>query len=83
MDERSSTLHASPAEALKAPPEKLLYLACMRVGTGVEAPDFLAVVDAEDGRIVHETPMPILGDELHHSAGTAAARHATDRIART
>jgi selenium-binding protein 1 len=35
--------HASPEEALKAPPEELLYLACLHKGTGVEAPDFLAV----------------------------------------
>jgi hypothetical protein len=30
----------------------------------VRAPDFVAVVDAEDGRVVHETPMPNVGDEL-------------------
>ena len=45
----TASFYASPAEALKAPPEELLYLACLHKGTGVEAPDFLAVVDAEDG----------------------------------
>ena len=39
-----------PQEAMQAPPEEFLYLACLHEGTGVEAPDFLAVVDAEDGR---------------------------------
>ena len=51
---------------MQAPREEFLYLACLHEGTGVDAPDFLAVVDAEDGRIVHELPMPNVGDELHH-----------------
>jgi len=51
--------HSSRQEAMQAPPEKLLYLACLHEGTSVEAPDFLAVVDAE-GRVVHETPMRLL-----------------------
>ena len=49
-------LYASPSEALKAAPEEFLYLACLHEGTGVRAPDFLAVVDAHDGSMVHETP---------------------------
>ena len=43
-------LYGSPQEALQAPVEEFLYLACLHEGTGVDAPDFLAVVDAEDGR---------------------------------
>ena len=46
----STSFFASPKEALKARPEEFLYLACLHEGTGVEAPDFLAVVDAEAGR---------------------------------
>ena len=53
--EKPQSFHASPAEALQAPPEEYLYLACLHQGTGVDKPDFLAVVDAEEGRIVHET----------------------------
>ena len=49
------SLYRSPQEAMKAPPEEFLYLACLHEGTGVDAPDFLAVVDAEEGRIVHES----------------------------
>jgi methanethiol oxidase len=60
----SRTLYHTPQEAMQAPPEEFLYLVCL--GTGVDAPDFLAVVDAGDGRIVHELPMPNVGDELHH-----------------
>jgi selenium-binding protein 1 len=61
-----ASLYASPREARQAAPEEFLYLACLHQGTRVERPDFLAVVDAADGRIVHETPMPNVGDELHH-----------------
>ena len=73
--------HASPAEALQAPTEEFLYLACLHQGTGVERPDFLAVVDAEHGRIVHETPMPNVGDELHHFSWNrcSSACHGPDR----
>src|SRR5262249_42029426 len=51
-------------EARQARPEELLYLVCLHEGTGVRAADFLAVVDAEAGRVVHETPMPNGGGEV-------------------
>jgi len=73
----TSSFHASPQEALHARPEELLYVACLREG----APDFLAVVDAEHGRVVHETPMPNAGDELHHFGWNrcSSACHGPDR----
>jgi selenium-binding protein 1 len=76
-----SSFHASPTAALQAPPEAFLYLACLHEGTGVEAPDFLAVVDAETGEILHETPMPNVGDELHHFGWNrcSSACHGPDR----
>jgi selenium-binding protein 1 len=79
--DRPASFHTSPAEASKAPPEELLYLACLHEGTGVKEPDFLAVVDAEDGRIVHELPMPNVGDELHHFGWNrcSSACHGPDR----
>ena len=40
--DKPQSFHASPAEALQAPPEEFLYLACLHEGTGVERPDFLA-----------------------------------------
>ena len=45
------------------------------------APDFLAVVDTEEGRIVHELPMPNVGDELHHFGWNrcSSACHGPDR----
>ena len=38
----------------------------------MRAPDFLAVVDAEDGRIIHETPKPNVGGVVANSADTAS-----------
>ena len=70
------TLYASPAEALRAPVEELLYVACLDTDR-----DFLAVVDAEEGRIVHRLPMPNAGDELHHFGWNrcSSACHGPDR----
>src|SRR4051794_2315307 len=78
---RPASLYASPEEARTAPPEELLYLACLRGGTGIRAPDFLAVIDAEHGEVVHETPMPNLDDELHHFGWNrcSSACHGPDR----
>jgi methanethiol oxidase len=76
-----NSFHSSPREALAAPPEEFLYLACLHEGTGVHAPDFVAVVDAETGDVVHETPMPNVGDELHHFGWNrcSSACHGPDR----
>ena len=81
MSGTKPTLYASPQEAMGAPPEEFLYLACLHEGTGVDAPDFIAVVDAERGRLVHETPMPNAGDELHHYGWNrcSSACHGPDR----
>ena len=81
QESNPASFYASPQEARHARPEEFLYLACLHEGTGVERPDFLAVVDAEDGRIVHETPMPNVGDELHHFGWNrcSSACHGPDR----
>ena len=81
QESNPTSFYASPQEARHARPEEFLYLACLHEGTGVERPDFLAVVDAEDGRIVHETPMPNVGDELHHFGWNrcSSACHGPDR----
>ena len=75
------SLYTSPADAQRAPAEDLLYVSCLHEGTGVRAPDFLAVVDAHEGRILHETPMPNVGDELHHFGWNrcSSACHGPDR----
>jgi len=83
---RPASFYASPQEALRAPREPFLYVAALHGGTGVDAPDFIAVVDADPdsdayGRIVHETPMPNVGDELHHFGWNrcSSACHGPDR----
>jgi len=63
--------YASPQEAMKAPCEEFLYVACLYEGTGISEPDFLAVVDVNPQsdayqQITHRTRMPNVGDELHH-----------------
>ena len=40
-------MFATPDEAIKAPQEQYLYVACLHEGTGVDKPDFLAVVGTE------------------------------------
>jgi methanethiol oxidase len=79
--ESSPSFYVSPADAMRAPAEEFLYLACLHEGTGVDAPDFIAVVDAERGEIVSETPMPNVGDELHHFGWNrcSSACHGPDR----
>ena len=75
----SATFYGSPQEAIAAPPEEFLYVACLRPDGG--GPDFLAVVDAERGEILSETPMPTPGDELHHFGWNrcSSACHGPDR----
>jgi 56kDa selenium binding protein (SBP56) len=73
-----ASFHRSPQDARQAPPEEFLYLACPQEGTGVEPGDFLAVFDAEEGRIVHETAMPNVCDELHHEGRPRAKRSDAD-----
>jgi methanethiol oxidase len=77
----AASLYASPQEAMKGPAEEFVYVACLHEGTGVDAPDFVAVVDAEEGGIIHETPMPNVGDELHHYGWNrcSSACHGPDR----
>lgn len=70
--------YASPAEAMQADREKLLYTVALYVGTGVEAPDYLATVDVDPASptyssVIARTEMPIVGDELHHSGWNACS----------
>jgi selenium-binding protein 1 len=64
--------YASPQDAIQhAPREEFVYVSGMYTGTGVQEPDFLAVVDVNPdsdtySAITHRLPMPNVGDELHH-----------------
>src|ERR687889_1275869 len=81
MHDHGRSFYASPAEAMQAPAEEFLYVACLHEGTGVDKPDYLAVVDAESGALVHQLPMPNAGDELHHFGWNrcSSACHGPDR----
>lgn len=70
--------YASPEEAMRAEPEKVLYTTALYVGTGVERPDYLATVDVDPAsptysQVVHRAPMPNVGDELHHFGWNACS----------
>ncbi len=70
--------YASPQEAMQAEPEKVLYAIALYEGTGVEKPDYLATVDVDPhsstySQVIHRTPMPYVGDELHHFGWNACS----------
>ncbi len=70
--------YASPEEAMKAEPEKVLYAIALYEGTGIEEPDYLATVDVDPSsptysQVIHRTPMPQAGDELHHFGWNACS----------
>jgi selenium-binding protein 1 len=70
--------YASPEEAMKAEPEKVLYAIALYEGTGIEEPDYLATVDVDPSsptysQVIHRTPMPQVGDELHHFGWNACS----------
>src|SRR5215210_1702918 len=79
--------YASPEEARRQPPEEVAYVACLYEGTGINQPDFLAVVDTNPesetySEIVHRTPMPNVGDELHHYGWNACSSACHSGLAR-
>ena len=70
--------YASPEEAMKAEPEKVLYAIALYEGTGIEEPDYLAAVDVDPSsptysKVINRTPMPQVGDELHHFGWNACS----------
>lgn len=70
--------YASPQEAMRAEPEKLLYAIALYTGTGIQAPDYLATIDVDPGsstyaQVIARTPVPNLGDELHHFGWNACS----------
>ena len=72
------SLYASPRAAMRAPRETLAYLPAIYVGTGIDKPDYLAVVDVDPlsltySQVVNRLPMPNVGDELHHFGWNACS----------
>ena len=70
--------YASPAEAMKAPREKLLYTIAIYTGTGIQKPDYLATIDNDPdsptySQVISRCEMPGIGDELHHMGWNACS----------
>lgn len=70
--------YPSPQAAMQAEPEKLLYAIGLYVRTEVQAPDYLATIDVDPNsatysQVIHRTPMPNIGDELHHFGWNACS----------
>ncbi|MDP9189205.1 MAG: selenium-binding family protein [Actinomycetota bacterium] len=86
-DQHSGPGYTSPQEAMRQPPEQFVYVACLYEGTGVEEPDFLAVVDTDPesatySEVVERLAMPNAGDELHHFGWNACSSACHSDIAR-
>jgi methanethiol oxidase len=69
---------ASPAAAMKAAREKLLYTVALYIGTGIQKPDYLATIDADPesptySQVISRLEMPGIGDELHHTGWNACS----------
>ncbi len=63
--------YATPADAMKAPPETVAYVPAIYAGTDVKKPDYLATIDVDPdsktySQVISRLPMPNVGDELHH-----------------
>ena len=70
--------YASPAEAIKAPREKIVYTICIYTGTGIKKPDYLATIDVDEksssyGKVIQRTELAEYGDELHHMGWNACS----------
>ncbi len=77
--EMSEGMYPTPQAAIEqSEPETLAYVMGLYVGTDIDAPDFLAVVDLDPesdtySEIVNTLPMPNRGDELHHFGWNACS----------
>eukprot|EP00795_Rhopilema_esculentum_P003687 gene3687-14950_t len=59
--------------------EKIVYLPCIYISTGVDANDYLATVDVDPDspsytKVIHRTTIPVKGAELHHSGWNSCSR---------
>ncbi|MFC7080411.1 selenium-binding family protein [Halorussus caseinilyticus] len=71
--------YATPQAAIEeAERERTAYVMGIYTGTGVDAPDFVGVVDLDPesdtyGEVVNRVEMPNVGDELHHFGWNACS----------
>jgi selenium-binding protein 1 len=72
------TFYATPTDAMRAPPERLAYVALL--GTDGVTLDALGVVDTDPaslgyGRLIDQVELPDVGNELHHLGWNACSSH--------
>ena len=72
------TFYATPTDAMRAPPERLAYVALL--GTDGVTPDALGVVDTDPashgyGQLIDQVELPDVGNELHHLGWNACSSH--------
>jgi len=79
--------YASPAEAMQAPREKILYTIAIYVGTGIQKPDYLATVDADPdsptySQVIARCEMPGIGHgaQVPYCTGCAQLQFAHYRL---
>jgi selenium-binding protein 1 len=70
--------YATPADAMKAPPETVAYVPAIYAGTDIDKPDYLATIDLDPksktySQVISRLPMPNIGDELHHFGWNACS----------
>ena len=71
--------YTTPQAAIEqSDPEKVAYVMGLYVGTDIDAPDFLGVVDVDPdsdtySEVIDRVPMPNRGDELHHFGWNACS----------
>ena len=75
---KDDRIFATPADAIKSPPEKIAYVVATYAGTEVKKPDYLATIDVDPAsktysQVIHRVKMPHVGDELHHFGWNACA----------
>ncbi|CAH0388579.1 unnamed protein product [Bemisia tabaci] len=64
--------YKTPADAMKGPKEKILYVACIQpYPEEKKSPDYIATVDVDPSspsymQIIHRAYMSTVGDEIHH-----------------
>src|SRR5215207_7698342 len=76
--EEEQRTFATPADAMRSPPEELAYVVCTYAGTETKKPDYLATIDLDPksktySQVIHRLAMPNVGDELHHYGWNACA----------
>ena len=75
--------YRTPAEAINAPREKILYTVMINCSSEQARPDQLATIDVDPAsptysKVLHQLDMKYVGDELHHFGWNACSSCCND-----